>query len=154
MSSRARRLPRLPVRAPRGVRCRYYVNTNFFVDLEEGVPGALGFARARRGLCTSSIILWEYREVGQAWLARRLAADHGIAIVRVPIIRAARAAREVAPRGSSWNTILDYAHILAALSTPRIDTFVTSDAQSCNRALRMGLYCINHRTGEERAPQG
>ncbi len=146
-------IPRVRVWLPRGARCRYYVNTNFFVDLEEGKPEAVGFARRRRGLCTSTILVWEYREEGLGWLARRLAGQHGIVIVRVNPRRAFELAfRRLAPPGSTLNTILDYAHILAAVSTPCVKTFVTGDRASCNRALRLGLYCINHRTGEEHAP--
>ena len=74
-------LPRVPVRVPRDAQCRYYVNTNFFVDLEEGRPGAVGFARRRRGLCTSTLLVWEYREEGLGWLARRLAREYRIGIV-------------------------------------------------------------------------
>ena len=145
-------LPRVPVRVPRDAQCRYYVNTNFFVDLEEGRPGAVGFARRRRGLCTSTLLVWEYREEGLGWLARRLAREYRIGIVWVPVLRVARLVRErIAPR-AGWNTRLDYAHILVALSTPGIRTFVTSDRDTCRRALRHGLYCLNHRTGEEYAP--
>ncbi|MEB3778774.1 MAG: hypothetical protein GSR85_00870 [Desulfurococcales archaeon] len=43
------------------------------------------------------------------------------------------------------------AHILAA---KRLGArfFVTSDTASCNRAIKLGIKCINHRTGEEYAP--
>ena len=136
---------------PEGARCRYYVNTNFFVDLEEGRREATSLARRRAGLCTSNLVVWEYREAGLGWLARRLAREYGIAVVWAPILRAARLAERLAPR-AGWNTKLDYAHIIIALSTPGVDTFVTSDAGACRRALRLGLYCLNHRTGEERAP--
>ncbi len=146
------RVPRVRVRVPRGTRCRYYVNTNFFVDLEEDRPEAIAFARRRSGLCTSTILLWEYREEGLGWLARRLARQHEIRIIWVPVLRIARLVKErVAPR-AGWNTRLDYAHILVALNTPGVQMFVTSDQDTCRRALRLGLYCMNHRTGEERAP--
>lgn len=144
--------PRVRVRVPRGVRCRYYVNTNFFVDLEEGRPEALEFARRRRGLCTSTILIWEYREVDQGWLARMLARRHGIGIIWVPVLQVMEIVKETLAPHAGRNTRLDYAHILVALNTPGIRTFVTSDRDSCNRALRLGLYCINHRTGEEYAP--
>jgi len=146
-------VPSIRVRVPRGARCRYYVNTNFFVDLEEDVNSAVTFARRHRGLCTSSILIWEYREVGQGRLARRIARLYRIVVVRVNVRRAFELALEnLARPGSSYNTVLDYAHILVALNTPGVNTFVTGDEDSCRRALSLGLYCLNHRTGDEYAP--
>ena len=135
--------------------CRYYVNTNFFVDLEEGRRGALEFLRRRRGVCTSRILVREYAAVGRQAVARRLAAMHGISIRKVPVLRLLKAARRVLAewgvREPGENTLVDVAHILAAL---RLGArfFVTSDRAACNRAIRLGIKCINHRTGEEYAP--
>ena len=147
-----RGIPRVRVRVPRGAWCRYYVNTNFFVDLEEGRREAVEFARRRRGLCTSTLLVWEYREEGLGWVARRLAREHGVRIVWVPVLRVARLVRERVAPNAGWNTRLDYAHILVALNTPGVQALVTSDNDTCRRAIRLGLYCINHRTGEEHAP--
>jgi len=135
--------------------CRYYVNTNFFIDLEEGRSEALDFLKRRQGVCTSRILIREYAAVGRQAAARRLARVHGIRVYRVPVLRLLRMARMVLAEWGvdrpSENTVVDVAHILAA---KRLGArfFVTSDRTSCNRAIRLGLTCINHRTGEEHAP--
>ena len=138
-----------------GRRCRYYLNTSFFADLEAGRPEALAFARRRRGLCTSSVLLYEYRAAGRASVAKALARTYGVRVYKVPVRRLReRAILLLAEWGvtkPSDNTILDVAHILAAKAVGAT-YMVSADASTCKRAIRLGLYCINHRTGAEHAP--
>ncbi|MCE4603304.1 MAG: hypothetical protein F7B18_08995 [Desulfurococcales archaeon] len=135
-------------------KCRYYVNINFFVDLEGEKPEAVAFAR-RRGLCTSSVLLHEYRIAGKPPRALRLARAYGIRIYKVPVLRLRRRARalllEWGVKEPSDNTVYDVAHILAA-KILGASYFVTADDAACRRAIRLGVSCINHRTGEEYAP--
>ena len=133
-------------------RCRYYVNTNFFVDLGEKRREAVGFAKRNRGfICTSTVLVFEYRQHGKGYVARDVARRYGIRIYKVPVLALLSEARELAGPGASSNTIFDYAHILAAIQLG-IDYFVTSDKAACNKAISLGLCCINHRTGETRCP--
>ncbi|MEB3778773.1 MAG: hypothetical protein GSR85_00865 [Desulfurococcales archaeon] len=75
--------------------CRYYVNTNFFIDLEEERSEALEFLKRRRGVYTSRILIREYAVVGKQAMARRLAMTHGIRVYRVPVLRLLKAARRM-----------------------------------------------------------
>lgn len=135
-------------------KCRYYVNTNFFVDLEEGRAEAVGFARRRRGLCTSYVLLHEYRAAGRASIALRLARTYNIRVYKVPVLRLRKRARalllEWGVEEPSENTVYDLAHILAAMMIGALYV-VSADEATCRRAIGLGLHCINHRTGEEYA---
>jgi len=51
----------------------------------------------------------------------------------------------------SDNTVYDIAHILAAMMIGA-SYVVSADEATCRRAIRLGIPCINHRTGEEYAP--
>ncbi len=135
-------------------RCRYYVNTNFFVDLELERPEALLFAKRRRNICTSQVLVHEYRAVGKPSKALSLARSYGIRIYKVPVLRLRRKARALLMEWGitrpSENTIYDVAHILAA-KLLGASYFVTADDSACRKAIRLGIPCVNHRTGEEYA---
>ena len=137
-------------------RCRYYVNTNFIVDLMMGKRAAVSFARRHRGaLCTSSLALVELREVGAAGAAKRALREHGVRVVKLSASTLKRLAKRVLrehPTITSYNTFLDYMHVYIARLL-RADYFVTSDRAACNRAIRAGLCCIDPRGGGERCPE-
>jgi len=129
-------------------RCRFYVNTNFFVDLEKGEPKAVAFARKHRGeLCTSTLLVMEYRAVGKGYVAKRIAREFGIAIVKASrgiVSRALRVCREVLGIARpSPNTVIDVAHILMAKRLGA--TFVTADESSVSRARKLGVEALNYR---------
>ncbi|BEP17258.1 hypothetical protein PYJP_06100 [Pyrofollis japonicus] len=135
-------------------RCKYYVNTNFIVDLMRSNAAAVGFAKRRRGvMCSSSLVVAEFREIGRSSAARRAMAEHGVRLVKLrrPTLR--RLAKRVILEhpGLSVNSFLDYLHVYAA-RLMGVEYFVTSDRAACNRAIRAGLCCINYRSGEERCP--
>ncbi|BES82752.1 hypothetical protein [Pyrodictium abyssi] len=137
-------------------RCRYYVNTNFFVDLEDSRREAIEFALRHRGmLCTSKLLIREYAAVNKQATARLLARSYGIRVYSVGVLRLLKRAKSLLQKWGvaalSDNTVVDVAHILAAKELGA-RYFVTSDSQACKKAIRLGLYCINHRTGEEYAP--
>jgi len=139
-------------RKKRRKRCRYYVNTNFFVDLDEGKREAIELAKRNRGaLCTSTVLVYEYRQYGIGYVAKRLARRYGIRVYKLAVLTLLEEASSIAGPSASANTVFDYAHILAA---KRIGakTFVTSDKASCRRAIRLGLCCLNHRSGETLCP--
>jgi len=139
-------------RRKRRRRCRYYVNTNFFVDLEEGRLEAVQFAERYRGyICTSSVLVYEYRQYGIGYVARRLARRYGIRVYKVRVLALLDEASSIAGPNASANTVFDYAHILAARKLGA-KTFVTSDKASCRRAIRLGLCCLDHREGREECP--
>ncbi len=129
-------------------RCRYYVNTNFVVDLGRGGYHAMIFARRYRGLlCTSSILVYEFRRAGRGSWCRDLLRRHSISIIRVPVLkyyrRALEVLRDLGVKRPSENTVFDTAHILVCLDHGLV--FVTSDKRSCNRAIRLGVECIMYR---------
>ena len=134
----------------------YYVNTNFVVDLKDGVREAIVFAQQHRGLLyTSKLTIKEFARKRLAWLAKRVCAQYDIAIVK-PRKARVRIRREAAlafakAGGSSPNTFIDYLHVYTALYTGA-RYFVTADDATCNRALRAGLCCVNHRTGVLQCP--
>ena len=133
-------------------RCKYYVNTNFFVDLEEGRKEAIEFAKKHRGnLCTSTLLIYEYRQYGLGYVARRLARRYEIHVYKVAILSMLERANSLAGSRASSNTVFDYSHILAA---KRIGAkaFVTADKRSCRRAIRLGFCCLNYRSGETLCP--
>lgn len=143
-------------RRRRGGRCRYYVNTNFFIDLEEGRRETIEFARRYQGrLCTSRILVREYAAVNRQGIARRLAELYGVAIYKVPVSslleRARRVLRSWGVERPSDSSVADVAHMLAARMLGA-SYFVTGDRRACRRAIRLGLSCINHRSGEYYAP--
>ena len=129
----------------------YYVNTNFVVDLKDGVREAIVFARRHRGLLyTSKLAVKEFAAAGLGWLAKRVCTEHDILIVKPVKVwgNVRKSAYQAVARvgASSANTIADYLHIYTALYTGA-RYFVTADDAACNRALRAGLCCVNHRTG-------
>ncbi len=137
-------------------RRRYYVNTNFVVDLWKGRSEATAFALSHRGeLYTSKLLIREFSSIGAGWAARRICAEYDIQIVRLSKIwsNVKKAAfRAILESGAiSPNTVLDYLHVYTAVYTGA-EYFVTADAAACNRALRAGLCCINHRRGTELCP--
>ena len=136
-------------------RCKFYLDTSFFVDLEKERLEALRFVREHGGeLCSSVLLVYEYRAAHRGSVARRLAAEYGIRIiwVRPSILKQAEnILRELGVKNPSMNTIHDTAHILAAKSIGAI--FVTSDKRACKRAVKLGVPCINHRTREEHWPE-
>ncbi len=124
----------------RRYKCRYYVNTNFVIDLGKGDYSAIGFARRFHGfLCTSSILVYEFRRVGRGSWCRNLLRRYGIHVIRVPVLRYYRRAievlRDMGVRRPSENTVFDTAHILVCRDHGL--AFVTSDKRSCNRAIRV-----------------
>ena len=116
-------------------RCRYYVNTNFVVNLMKGRREAVSFARRYRGaLCTSSLALTEFREVGAAGAARRALQEHGVRVVKLGASTLKRLAKRILrehPTIASYNTFLDYMHVYIA-QLLRAEYFVTSDRAACN----------------------
>ena len=127
-------------------RCKYYVNTNFFVDLEEGRKEAIEFAKKHRGnLCTSTLLVAEYRAVGRGFVAKRLAKTYGIRVYKVKRSKYVREARSLLGVDASPNTVIDAAHVLIARRLGTV--FVTSDKRACKRAIRLGVDCINYREG-------
>ncbi|AEM38400.1 hypothetical protein Pyrfu_0529 [Pyrolobus fumarii 1A] len=137
-------------RSRRRGRCKYYVNTNFFVDLSEERSEAVSFARRNRGvICTSTVLVFEYRQYEKGFVARSIARRYDIRIYRVPVLALLSEARDLAGPHASINTIFDYAHILAAKMIGA-EYMVTSDKGACNKAIELGLCCINHGSGGER----
>ncbi len=129
----------------------YYVNTNFVVDLKDGVREAIVFAQQHRGLLyTSKLTIREFAQKRLAWLAKRICTQYDIAIVKPRKVwsKVRKSAYQAVARvrASSPNTIADYLHVYTALYTGA-RYFVTADDAACNRALRAGLCCVNHRTG-------
>ena len=58
---------------------------------------------------------------------------------------------ELSVRESGETTLVDASYILATLRLGAM-FLATGDRAACNRAIRLGIKCINHRTGEEHAP--
>ena len=136
-------------------RCRYYVNTNFFIDLEKGVPEAEAFATRHRGeVCTSTVLLREFRNVRRGYVARNLARRYGIGIVKVrsPSRLAKRALQEAVSRGLSPSKLYDLMHIYVAKRLRA--ALVTADDWCCREAVKRGVACYNHREGKWYAPRG
>ena len=132
------------------------MNTNFFVDLEDSREEAIEFALRRKGtLCTSKLLIREYAAVNKQAAAWLLAWSYDIRVYTVGVLRLLKRAKSLLQKwgiaAPSDNTVVDIAHIIAAKELGA-RYFVTSDSQACKKAIRLGLYCINHRTGEEYAP--
>ena len=136
-------------------RCRYYVNTSFVIDLMEGHRAAVAFARRAKGeLCSSKLLLVEFKGTGRVAAVKETLREYRVTVLRVSPRRMLDEALETLTRMGlrepSDNTIFDTAHILTARLYSL--TFVTADDAACNRAIRLGVECINYRTGEHRAP--
>ena len=137
-------------------RCRYYVNTNFVVDLLEKRREAIVFAVRHRGtICSSRVLLHEFKGTGKLVDAKRILGSYGITVYKLGKRRAWVAARveeaiAVLPRVGP-NTLLDWIHIFAARALGA-KYFVTADRAVCKRAIRAGLCCINYREGGEEYP--
>ena len=79
------------------------------------------------------MLVYEYRQYGLGYVARRLARRYGIRIYKVAILSMLKRASSLAGPRASGNTVFDYAHMLAAKRVGA-KVFVTADNRSCRRA--------------------